>query len=92
MLVKEIDHRKFVELVAARMGVDGSRDASVDDEGDVRPALLVHTSLATVKYVLDLWPTLGAGMASPFHVQLEEAPRITLGGFDPWPATAGKPR
>jgi AcrR family transcriptional regulator len=74
MLVSEIDHRKFIEQVAARMGVD----ASVD----MRPALLVHTSLATVKFVLDLWLAPDTDTGQPFHGQLEEALRVTLGGFD----------
>ncbi|OBA64212.1 regulator [Mycobacterium sp. 1100029.7] len=74
MLVSEIDHRKFIQQVAARMGVDAA--------ADIRPALLVHTSLATVKFVLDLWLTPESEMSEAFHVQLEEALRLTLGGFD----------
>jgi AcrR family transcriptional regulator len=74
MLVSETDHGKFIEQVASRMGVDTS--------DDVRPALLVHTSLATVKFVLDRWLTPDTVTSEPFHIQLEEALRITLGGFD----------
>jgi AcrR family transcriptional regulator len=74
MLVSEIDHRKFIDQVAARMGVDATTD--------IRPALLVHTSLATVKFVLDLWLMPSSEMSEAFHVQLEEALRLTLGGFD----------
>jgi AcrR family transcriptional regulator len=74
MLVSETDHRKFIEQVASRMGVD----ASVD----IRPALLVHTSLATVKFVLDRWLTSDTAVSAPLHIQIEEALRITLAGFD----------
>lgn len=74
VLVSETDHGTLIEQVAARMGVD----AAVD----VRPALLVHTSLATVQFVLDGWLTSDIAARPPFHVQLEEALRITLGGFD----------
>lgn len=92
MLVSESDHRKLVELVAARMKVDASQGAALNGGADVRPALLVHSSLATVKFVLDLWLTPGTGMVSPFHVQLEEALRLTLGGFDQSPTADVKPR
>src|SRR6185437_1425507 len=44
-LVSEDDQRKFIHHVASRMGVDQSTD--------IRPALLVHTSMATVEFVLD---------------------------------------
>jgi AcrR family transcriptional regulator len=74
MLVSETDHRKFIEQVASRMGVD----ASVD----IRPALLVHTSLAAVKFVLDRWLTSDIAASAPLHIQIEEALRITLAGFD----------
>ena len=74
MLVSETDHDTFIEQVAARIGVD----AAVD----VRPALLVHTSLATVKFVLDRWLTADRDAGPAFHVQLEKALRITLAGFD----------
>ena len=72
-LVTGGDHEKFIEDVAARMGVD----ASVD----LRPSLAVHTSLATVQFVLDRWLTADTVPDAPFHVQLEEALRITLAGF-----------
>jgi AcrR family transcriptional regulator len=74
VLVSETDHDKFLEQVAFRMGVDPS--------ADIRPALLVHTSLATVKFVLDRWLTSDTVADPPFHVQLEEALRTTLAGFD----------
>jgi AcrR family transcriptional regulator len=74
VLVSETDHDKFIEQVASRMGVD----ATVD----LRPALLVHTSLATVKFVLDRWLTSDMPAGLPFHLQLEGALRTTLAGFD----------
>jgi AcrR family transcriptional regulator len=74
MLVSEIDHREFVEQVAARMGADPA--------ADIRPALLVHTSLATVKFVLDRWLASDIRTSPPFHVELEGALRIALAGFD----------
>ncbi|OBI37604.1 TetR family transcriptional regulator [Mycobacterium colombiense] len=74
VLVSETDHAKLIQQVAHRMNVD----AAVD----IRPALLVHTSLATVKFVLDGWLTSDITARPPFHVQLEEALRITLAGFD----------
>ncbi|MCV7028898.1 TetR/AcrR family transcriptional regulator [Mycobacterium sherrisii] len=92
MLVSESDHRKFVDLVAARMGVDAARGAAAAVGADIRPALLVHSSLATVKFVLDLWLSPDAVLATPFHVQLEEALRMTLGGFEQSPAAGAKPR
>ncbi|MCK8644327.1 TetR family transcriptional regulator [Mycobacterium colombiense] len=73
VLVSETDHRQLIEQIAARMNVD----ATVD----VRPALLVHTSVATLKFVLDRWLTSDLDASPPFHVQLEEALRITLAGF-----------
>lgn len=74
VLVSETDHGTLIEQVADRMNVD----AAVD----IRPALLVHTSLATVQFVLDGWLTSDIAESPPFHVQLEEALRITLAGFD----------
>lgn len=74
VLVSETDHGKLIEQVAYRMAVD----AAVD----IRPALLVHTSLATVQFVLDGWLTSDIGASPPFHLQLEKALRITLAGFD----------
>jgi hypothetical protein len=38
--------------------------------------------LATVQFVLDGWLTSDIAESPPFHVQLEEALRITLAGFD----------
>ncbi|WAJ43009.1 helix-turn-helix domain containing protein [Mycobacterium sp. Aquia_216] len=73
-LVNETDHDKFIEQVASRMGVDAT--------ADLRPALLVHTSLATVKFVLDRWLTSDMPASLPFHRQLEGALRTTLAGFD----------
>lgn len=74
VLVSETDHGTLIQQVAFRMGVD----AVVD----IRPALLVHTSLATVQFVLDGWLTSDIVASRPFHEQLEEALRITLAGFD----------
>jgi AcrR family transcriptional regulator len=73
-LVRDEDQHKFIEHVAARMGLD----ASVD----VRPSLLVHTSLATVKFVIDRWLTADITPSEPMHVQMEQALRITLAGFE----------
>ncbi|WP_445159966.1 TetR/AcrR family transcriptional regulator [Mycobacterium sp. Dal123C01] len=74
MLVSETDHDKFIEQVASRMGVDPT--------ADIRPALLVHTSLATVKFILDRWLTADTVASPPFNVQLDDALRTTLAGFD----------
>ncbi|BAX93130.1 TetR family transcriptional regulator [Mycobacterium shigaense] len=74
MLVSESDLLEFIEQVAARMGVDA--------EVDIRPALLVHTSVATVKFVLDRWLASDVSASPPFHVELEDALRIALAGFD----------
>ncbi|BBZ69989.1 TetR family transcriptional regulator [Mycobacterium paraseoulense] len=74
VLVSQADHSKLIEQVAQRMGVD----AAVD----IRPALLVHTSLATVQFVLDGWLASDMATSPPFHEQLEKALRITLAGFD----------
>lgn len=74
MLVSEKDHRQFIEQVASRMGVDPSVD--------IRPALLVETSLAAVKFALDRWLSSDTAAGKPLHVQIEEALRITLAGFD----------
>ena len=74
MLVSETDQRKFIEQVAFRMGVDPSVD--------IRPALLVHTSFAAVKFVLDRWLASDIVAGTPLHIQIEEALRITLAGFD----------
>jgi AcrR family transcriptional regulator len=74
VLVSEAHHHMLIEQVASRM--------DVDEAVDVRPSLLVHTSLATVKFVVDRWLTSNTVANSPFHVQLEEALRLTLAGFD----------
>jgi AcrR family transcriptional regulator len=74
MLVSETDHDKFIEQVASRMGVDPT--------ADIRPALLVHTSLATVKFILDRWLTTDTVASPPFNAQLDDALRTTLAGFD----------
>jgi AcrR family transcriptional regulator len=74
MLVSETDHGTLIDQVAHRMNVDAT--------ADIRPALLVHTSLATVQFVLDGWLTSDIADSPPFHLQLEEALRITLAGFD----------
>ena len=73
VLVSETDHDTFIEQVASRMRVDATTD--------IRPALLVHTSLATVKFVLDRWLTSDMVAGPAFHVQLEDALRTTLAGF-----------
>ncbi|MEB4211696.1 helix-turn-helix domain-containing protein [Mycobacterium sp. 94-17] len=73
VLISEADHQKLIEQVASRMNVNGAVD--------IRPALLVHTGLATVKFVLDGWLTSDIAASPPFHVQLEEALRMTLAGF-----------
>ena len=72
-LVSETDHDNFIAQVAARMGVDAT--------ADIRPALLVHTSLATVRFILNRWLTADAGASPPFNVQLDSALRTTLAGF-----------
>jgi AcrR family transcriptional regulator len=74
VLVSETDHDKFIEQVVSRMRVDPT--------ADVRPALLVHTSLATVKFILDRWLTTDTFASPPFNVQLDDALRTTLAGFD----------
>ncbi|QLL05947.1 TetR/AcrR family transcriptional regulator [Mycobacterium vicinigordonae] len=73
-LVSEDDYRKFVEHVAARMGVDAS--------ADIRPALLVHTSLATIRFVIDRWLTATDFPSPPMYVEMEHALRLTLAGFE----------
>lgn len=74
VLISENDDRQFIELVAARMGVDTATD--------VRPSLLVHTGLATAQFVLGRWLSTDPEMSPPLHIQLEQALRITLAGFD----------
>ncbi|MEE3754371.1 TetR family transcriptional regulator [Mycobacterium intracellulare] len=74
VLVSETDHGTLIEQVAHRMGVDAGVDT--------RPALLVHTSLATVQFVLDGWLSSDIGESPAFHEQLEQALRLTLAGFD----------
>ncbi len=74
VLISETDHGNLIQQVAHRMGVDAM--------ADIRPALLVHTSLATVQFVLDGWLTSDVGESPPFHQQLEQALRLTLAGFD----------
>jgi AcrR family transcriptional regulator len=73
-LISENDYDQLIELVAARMGVDAATDT--------RPLLLVHTGLATAQFVLGRWLSMDPETSSPLHVQLEEALRITLAGFD----------
>ncbi|WP_201407292.1 TetR family transcriptional regulator [Mycobacterium paraintracellulare] len=68
------DDRKFVELAAARMGVDAAID--------IRPSLLVHTGLSTAQFILRCWLSTDTKTKPPLHVQLEQALRITLAGFD----------
>src|SRR5689334_10881773 len=64
VLISETDHDTLIQQVAHRMNVD----AAVD----IRPALLVHTSLATVQFVIDGWLTSNIADSPPFHVLLEE--------------------
>ena len=73
-LISENDGRQFIEEVAARMGVDPA--------SDIRPSLLVHTGLATAQLVLQRWLVSDALASPPLDVQMEEALRISLAGFD----------
>lgn len=74
LISEDVEHR-FTELVAARMGVEAG--------SDIRPSLLIATSLATSKLVVMSWLSAdGRAPASPLHVRLEQALRITLAGFD----------
>ena len=72
-LISENDHHKFIEHVSTRMGVDAT--------SDLRPALLVHTSLATVQFILKRWLSADPLTSPPIDVQMDEALRIGLGGF-----------
>jgi AcrR family transcriptional regulator len=72
--ISENDDRQFIELVAARMGVDAATD--------IRPSLLVHTAFATAQFVFRRWLSTDPEMSPPLHVQMDEALRITLAGFD----------
>ncbi|GAB3012261.1 MULTISPECIES: TetR/AcrR family transcriptional regulator [Mycobacterium] len=75
VLISEDVERRFTEMVAARMGVDA--------RSDMRPSLLIATSLATSKFVLMNWLNTDHWTAiSPLHLRLEQALRITLAGFD----------
>ncbi|OBJ39322.1 regulator [Mycobacterium colombiense] len=74
VLISETDHGNLIQKVADRMNVNAALD--------IRPALLVHISLATVQFVLDEWLTSETAQSAPFDVLLEEALRITLVGFD----------
>lgn len=75
VLISEDVERRFTELVAARMGVEAG--------SDMRPALLIATSLATSKFVMMSWLTTDCRTAaSRLHLRLEQALRITLAGFD----------
>ncbi|MFZ1177405.1 MAG: hypothetical protein WAO15_14275, partial [Mycobacterium sp.] len=73
-LISENDGRQFIEEVAARMGVDPA--------SDIRPSLLVHTGLATAQLILQRWLVSDALASPPLDVQMEEALRISLAGFD----------
>jgi AcrR family transcriptional regulator len=73
-LISENDDRQFIELVAARMGVDAATD--------IRPSLLVHTGLATAQFIVSRWLSTDPEMSPPLHLELEQALRITLAGFD----------
>ncbi|OBI98919.1 MULTISPECIES: TetR/AcrR family transcriptional regulator [Mycobacterium] len=73
-LISIEDDCEFVELVAARMGLDAAID--------IRPSLLVHTGLSTAQFILRCWLSTDPKTKPPLHVQLEQALRITLAGFD----------
>lgn len=73
-LISNEDNHKLVELVAARMGVDAATDT--------RPSLLIHTGLSTAQFILRFWLSTDTETKPPLHVQLEQALRITLAGFD----------
>ena len=73
-LISENDGRQFIEEVAARMGVDPA--------SDIRPSLLVQTGFATAQLVLQRWLVSDALASPPLDVQMEEALRISLAGFD----------
>ncbi len=72
-LISDNDHQKFIDHVATRMGADATSDA--------RPALLVHTSLATVQFVLTRLLSADPDTSQPIDVQIDEALRIALAGF-----------
>ncbi len=72
-LISGNDHQKFIEHVSTRMGVDASIDA--------RPALLVHTSLATIQFILKRWLSADPLASPTIDVQMDDALRITLAGF-----------
>ncbi|VBA68768.1 Nucleoid occlusion factor SlmA [Mycobacterium pseudokansasii] len=73
-LISENDNHRFIELVATHMGVDAVTD--------IRPSLLVHTGLATAQFILRRWISTDTKTSPPLHVQLEQALRLTLAGFD----------
>jgi hypothetical protein len=54
----------------------------VDAASDIRPSLLVHTGLATAQFILRRWLSSDTETKPPLHVQLKEALRVTLAGFD----------
>lgn len=54
----------------------------IDAGSDIRPSLLVHTGLATAQFILRRWLSADIKTHPPLHVQLEQALRITLAGFD----------
>ncbi len=74
-LISESDHQKFVDHVSSRMGIDPTTDT--------RAALMVHTTLATVQFILKRWLSAGADPLadSSIDVEMDEALRITLAGF-----------
>ncbi|BBX60780.1 hypothetical protein MSHO_61250 [Mycobacterium shottsii] len=71
--MSEDDQHQFIEHVASRMGVDARIE--------IRPALLVHTSLGTVKFVFDRWLSTDPPSSPIFHVQMDQVLRIALAGF-----------
>ncbi|OBF80788.1 hypothetical protein A5791_07520 [Mycobacterium sp. 852002-51163_SCH5372311] len=73
-LISEDDDRHLIQLVAMRMSVDGATD--------IRPTLLVHTGLATAATVLGRWLNTDPNTNPPLDVQLKQALKLTLAGFD----------
>lgn len=72
-LICDNQTRQLVATVASRMDTDPATD--------IRPALLIHTGLATAKVVLQRWLDTNTAAYPPLHIQLEQALRITLAGF-----------
>lgn len=82
-LVSESDHDKFIERVASRMGVDASID--------IRPALLLHTSLATLKSVIDRRLTPDAVVRSPIFRWKKRCESGSPASTKSWPSRGSHP-